>query len=74
MFSVTQPIFATVRLDETATEVLRQAAEMARHYRVKLYVCHVLPDLISVRPLFPHVQLDNALQNGIGPHCDGEHS
>jgi nucleotide-binding universal stress UspA family protein len=62
MFRVTQPILAAVRLDETATEVLRQAVDLARHYQVKLHVCHVLHDMMSVRPLFPHLQLDNALK------------
>jgi nucleotide-binding universal stress UspA family protein len=62
MFRMTQPILAAVRLDETATEVLRQAVDLARHYQVKLYVCHVLPDMTSVRPLFPNLQLDNAMK------------
>jgi nucleotide-binding universal stress UspA family protein len=63
MFRSTGPIFTAVRLDTTATEVLRQAVEIARHYKVKLYVCHILPDLMPVRPLFPHLQLENALQS-----------
>jgi len=63
MFRSTGPIFAAVRLDDTATEVLRQAVEIARHYGVKLYACHILPDLMAVRPLFPHLQLDNALRS-----------
>ena len=29
---------------------------------MKLVVCHVLPNLMSVRPLFPHLQLANAMQ------------
>jgi nucleotide-binding universal stress UspA family protein len=62
MYRIDKPIVAAVRLDESATEVLRQAVEMARHYQVKLHVCHVLPDLLSVRPLFPHLQLENALR------------
>jgi nucleotide-binding universal stress UspA family protein len=62
MFRSTGPIFAAIRLDKTATEVLQQAAEIARHYKVKLYACHVLPDLMSVRPLFPNLQLDNAFR------------
>jgi nucleotide-binding universal stress UspA family protein len=62
MFRISRPILAAIRLDETATEVLRQAVDLARHYRVKLYVCHVLHDLMSVRPLFPQLQLDNALR------------
>ncbi len=62
MFQVTQPILAAVRLDETATEVLRQSVDLAKHYQMKLYVCHVLHDMMSVRPLFPQLQLDNALK------------
>lgn len=62
MFRVTQPIFAAVRLDESGTEVLRQSVELAGHYKVKLYICHVLHDLLSVRPLFPQVHLENAVQ------------
>jgi nucleotide-binding universal stress UspA family protein len=62
MFQVTQPILAAVRLDESATEVIRQSVDMARHYKVKLYVCHILHDMMSVRPLFPQLQLDNALK------------
>lgn len=62
MFRSTGPIFAAIRLDDTATEVIRQAVDIARHYKVKLYVCHILPDLMAVRPLFPQLQLDNALQ------------
>jgi len=63
MFRPTGPIFAAVRLDETATEVLRQAVEIAGYYKIKLYVCSILPDLIEVRPLFPQLQLDNAFQS-----------
>ena len=63
MFRSTGPIVTAVRLDESATEVLRQAVEIARHYSVKLYVCHVLPDLMAVRPLFPQLQLDNAFRS-----------
>ncbi|MBN1569411.1 MAG: universal stress protein [Acidobacteria bacterium] len=63
MFRTTGPIFTAVRLDESATEVLRQAVDIARHYKVKLYVCHVLPDLMAVRPLFPHLQFDDAMQS-----------
>jgi nucleotide-binding universal stress UspA family protein len=63
MFRSTGPILAAVRLDKTATEVLRQAVDIARHYKVKLYLCHILPDLIGVRPLFPQLQLDNAFRS-----------
>jgi nucleotide-binding universal stress UspA family protein len=63
MFQLTGPILAAVRLDKTATEVLRQAVDIARHYKVKLYVCHILPDLMGVRPLFPQLQLDSAFRS-----------
>jgi len=62
MFRTTGPVFAAVRLDESADEVLRQAVEIARHYGVKLYVCHVLPDVGAVRPLFPQLQMEDALR------------
>lgn len=62
MFRSTGPIFTAVRLDNTATEVLRQAVDIARYYKVKLYVCHILPDLMSVRPLFPQLQFDAAFR------------
>ena len=63
MFQINGPIFAAVRLDASATEVIRQAADIAKHNGVKLYVCHVLPDLMSVRPLFPHLMLDSAFKS-----------
>jgi universal stress protein A len=62
MFKITRSIFAAVRLDETATEVIRQSVDLAKHYKVKLYVCHVLHDMASVRPLFPQLQLESALK------------
>ena len=62
MYQINKPILVGIRLDETATEPLRQAVEIARHYQVKLYVCHVLPDLLSARPLFPHLQFNDSLQ------------
>jgi nucleotide-binding universal stress UspA family protein len=63
MFRSTGPIFAAVRLDKIATEVLRQAIDIAMYYKVKLYVCHILPDLMTVRSLFPHLQFDNTLRS-----------
>ncbi len=63
MFQIKGPVFAAVRLDASATEVIRQAADIAKHNRLKLYACHVLPDLMAVRPLFPHLLLDTAFQS-----------
>jgi universal stress protein A len=62
MLRIKQPIFAAVLLDESATEVIRQSVDLARHYKVKLYVCHVLHDMASVRPLFPQLQLEGAMK------------
>jgi nucleotide-binding universal stress UspA family protein len=62
MYQIDKPILVAIRLDETATEPLRQAVGIAEHYKVKLHVCHVLPDLLSVRPLFPHLQINDSFK------------
>jgi len=48
-------------LDDGSDEPLRQADALARSHKVKLSVCHVLPEIFSVRPLFPQLHLDEAL-------------
>ena len=48
-------------LDDGSDEPLRQADALARSHKVKLSVCHVLPEIFSVRPLFPQLHLDDAL-------------
>lgn len=62
MYQIERPILVAIRLDETAIEPLRQAVDIAGHFKVKLYVCHVLPDLFSVRPLFPHLQFNDSFK------------
>jgi len=48
-------------LDDGSDEPLRQADALARSHKVKLSVCHVLPEIFSVWPLFPQLHLDEAL-------------
>jgi hypothetical protein len=62
MFRLNGPILAGVRLGATATETLRQAAAMAKFHGVSLKACDVLPDIFSVHPMFPHLNLAEALR------------
>ncbi len=62
MFQVKGPILAAMDLDKGSDELLRQADALARSYNVKLSVCHVLPEIFAVRPLFPQLHLDDALK------------
>jgi nucleotide-binding universal stress UspA family protein len=61
MFKIKGPILAAMDLDDGSDELLRQADALARSYKVKLSVCHVLPEIFAVRPLFPQLHLDDAL-------------
>jgi len=61
MFTIQGPILAAMDLDDGPDELLRQADALARSHKVKLSVCHVLPEIFSVRPLFPQLHLDEAL-------------
>ena len=49
-------------LDKGSDEVLRQADALAHSYKAKLFVFHVLPEILAVRPLFPHLHLDDTLK------------
>jgi universal stress protein A len=62
MFQVKGPVLAAMDLDQGSDELLRQADALARSYHVKLSVCHVLPEIFAVRPLFPQLHLDDALK------------
>jgi nucleotide-binding universal stress UspA family protein len=62
MFQVKGPILAAMDLDKGSDELLCQADALARSYNVKLSVCHVLPEIFAVRPLFPQLHLDDALK------------
>jgi len=62
MFKIEGPILAAMDLDKGSDDLLRQADALARSYNVKLSVCHVLPEIFAVRPLFPQLHLDDALK------------
>ncbi|MBP1609560.1 MAG: Universal stress protein family, partial [Acidobacteria bacterium] len=62
MFHIKGPILAAMDLTKGSEELLRQADALARSYKVKLSVCHVLPEIFAVQPLFPHLHLDDALK------------
>ena len=62
MFQVKGPILVAMDLDKGSDELLRQADALARSYKVKLAVCHVLPEIFAVRPLYPQLHLDDALK------------
>jgi nucleotide-binding universal stress UspA family protein len=63
MFQIKGPILAAMDLDKGSDEVLRQADALARSYKVRLFVCHVLPEIFAVHPLFPQLHLDDALKS-----------
>ena len=62
MFTINGPILAAMDLDDGSDDLLRQADALARSYNVKLSVCHVLPEIFAVRPLFPQLHLDDSLK------------
>jgi len=62
MFQIKGPILAAMDINKGSDELLRQADALARSYKVKLSVCHVLPEIFSVHPLFPQLQLNDALK------------
>jgi nucleotide-binding universal stress UspA family protein len=62
MFKIKGPILAAMDLDKGSDDLFRQADALARSHHVKLSVCHVLPEIFAVRPLFPQLHLDDALK------------
>jgi len=62
MFKIKGPILAAMDLDDGSDDLLRQAEALAHSHNAGLSVCHVLPEIFSVRPLFPHLHLDDALK------------
>jgi nucleotide-binding universal stress UspA family protein len=62
MFEIKGPILAAMTFDDLSEDVLRQADALARFYKVKLCVCHVLAEICAVRPLFPYLHLEDALK------------
>jgi universal stress protein A len=62
MFQISRPILAAATLDEGSEDLIRQADALACGFNVPLHVCHVLPEIFAVRPLFPQLHLDDALR------------
>jgi nucleotide-binding universal stress UspA family protein len=58
--SLNGPVLVATDLSESADEALRQADALARHAGGALRVCHVLPEMLRVRMLFPQLQLQDA--------------
>ncbi len=61
MFQIKGPVLAAMVFDEVSQEVLRQADALASFYKTDMYICHVLPEICAVRPLFPYLHMDDAL-------------
>jgi len=51
-----QPVVAATALDEIGDEVIRQAAGYANAAGVPLVVCHAVPEIYGIHPLFPHLR------------------
>jgi nucleotide-binding universal stress UspA family protein len=62
MFQIKGPVLAAMGIEKGSNELLRQADALARSYNVKLCVCHVLPEIFAVQPLFPQLHLGDALK------------
>jgi len=48
-------------LGEPADEALRQGDAWARRIGARVDVCHVIPDLVRIQPLFPQLNIEDAL-------------
>ena len=58
--SLAGPVLVAVDLSEGADEALRQADALAHRFAAPLHVCHVLPELLRVRMLFPQLLRQDA--------------
>ena len=50
------PVLVATALDEGSDDALRQGVEIARARGVACTACHVLPEILGIRPLLPHLQ------------------
>jgi len=57
---LTGPVLAATDLSTGGDEALRQADALARDLRAPLHVCHILPEVLRVRMLFPQLQQRDA--------------
>jgi nucleotide-binding universal stress UspA family protein len=58
--SLNGPVLVATDLSEGADEAVRQADTLARHVGGPLHVCHVLPEILRVRMLFPQLYQQDA--------------
>ncbi len=58
--STNRPVLVATDLSEQANEALRQAHLLAQQNGAPLFVVHALPELYSVHPLFPQLNLQDA--------------
>jgi nucleotide-binding universal stress UspA family protein len=64
------PVLVATDLTPGSDEALRQGDSLARALGGPLHVCHVMPDLLTVRMLFPQVQQrDDAAVQGLKRHA-----
>lgn len=60
---ITGKVLVTSDLSRSSDEAIRQAAELARHADAGLVMCHVMPELFGIRPLFPHLREQDRLES-----------
>jgi universal stress protein E len=59
--AITGPVLVGTDLSVGADEALRQGDAIARTTGAALHVCHALPELLSLDPIFPQLKLRDAL-------------
>lgn len=66
------PVLVATDLTPASDEALRQGDALASALGGPLHVCHVMPDLLTVRMLFPQAQQrDDAAVQGLEDHASG---
>jgi nucleotide-binding universal stress UspA family protein len=55
-----RPVLVATDLGEQSDEAIRQADAWAQRVGAPLVACHVMPDLLRVHPLLPHLAADEA--------------
>ncbi len=56
------PILVASDLGRESDEAVRQGALFAREAAVPLVICHVLPELFGIRPLFPQLRVHDRVE------------
>jgi nucleotide-binding universal stress UspA family protein len=59
--NIHSPVVVATDLSPGADEALRQAHQLAHAAKARLTVCHVLPEILGVDPLFPQLRLQETL-------------